>query len=65
MPQMSDAQDYFDALRRIAKGYQTSDQLRRNAGQYGLSFEEEIEMAYDNMQNVARRAIYRKRRPKT
>lgn len=56
---------YFDALRHIDKDFMTSDQLRRNAEKmYGLPFEEALEMAYDNMQDVARRAVRGKRRPK-
>lgn len=42
-------QKYFDVLHRIAKCYQTSDQLRRRAGQYGCSHVEELEMAYENI----------------
>ena len=57
-------QEYYDALKSIARGYQTAEQLRRRAGQYGLSFEEEIEMVYENVQAVAKRAIRGKRRPK-
>lgn len=59
----SNEQIYFDALKTIAKQYQTTDQLRRGAGQYGLEHTEELEMAYENMQAVAARAIFRKRRP--
>jgi hypothetical protein len=45
------------ALKRIT-AYQTPDRLRRNADkQYGLSGEEAIEMAYENMQQEARNAI--------
>lgn len=60
---VSNEQRYFDALKRIARGYQTSDQLRRSAGQYGLSHTEELEMAYENIQQEAKRAIHGKRRP--
>lgn len=60
----SNEQRYFDALTAIARKYQTSEQLRRHAGQYGCSFEEEIEMAYENMQSVAKNAIKGRRRPK-
>lgn len=56
-------QRYFDALKVIAKNYQTADQLRRRGGQYGLDAAEEIEMAYENMQQVAKDAIRGKRRP--
>lgn len=54
---------YYDVLKRIATGYQSSAKLRRNAGQYGCSFEEEIEMAYENIQEEAKHAIKGRRRP--
>lgn len=59
----TDAQKYYDALKTIAKGYQTADQIRRRAGQYGLEHLEELEMIYENVQQTARNAIHRKRRP--
>lgn len=56
---------YYDTLKRIAKGYMTSDKMRREAnGKYGVSFEELLEMAYDNLQAEAADAIRGKRRPK-
>lgn len=55
---------YFNALKRIARGYQTSDQLRRAAGQYGLAHVDELEMSYENMQQEARIAIKGRRAPK-
>ena len=61
---MSNEQSYFDALKKIARGYQTVDQLRKRGGQYGLDAAEEIEMAYENIQAEAARAIKGKRRPK-
>lgn len=61
---MSNEQLYFDTLRKIARGYQTVNQLRRNGGQYGLDAAEEIEMAYENIQQEAERVIKGKRRPK-
>ena len=60
----SEAQRYFDALRRIARDFQSSDQLRRRAGQYGLSHKEELEMAYENIQQIAEIAIKGRRRPR-
>lgn len=61
----SNEQRYFDALRRIAKGYCTPDQLRRIAEKdYGVSPEEAIEMAYENMQAEAARSIHGRRRPR-
>lgn len=65
MSEQSNEQRYFDTLRRIARGYQTTDQLRRSAERdYGLSYTEALEMAYENLQHEAAVAIKRKRRPK-
>ena len=61
---MSNEQAYFDRLKKIARGYQTADQLRRRAGQYGCSYIEELEMAYENIQAEANAAIKGKRRPR-
>lgn len=56
----------YDALRRIASGYQTPDQLRRESEKrYGLDFEEALEMAYENIQSEAQIALRGLRRPKT
>lgn len=59
----SNEQRYYDVLKRIASDYQSSAKLRRSAGQYGCSFEEEIEMAYENIQEEAKRAIKNRKRP--
>lgn len=41
-------------LKRIAKGYQTPEQLRRRSKkQYGLEYEEALEMAYESIQDEA------------
>ena len=63
---MSDnEQVYYDTLRRIAKGYMTSEKLSRKADdEYGVSYHEALEMAYDNLQAEAADAIRGKRRPK-
>jgi hypothetical protein len=54
---------YFAALKRIAS-YQSPEKLRRNAiKQYGLSGEEAIAMAYENVIEEAKRAVKGKRRP--
>jgi hypothetical protein len=46
------------ALREIATGYQTPDQLRKNARkQYGLDGAEAIEFAYENIQEQARQTV--------
>lgn len=60
---MSKEQRYYDALYVIAKRYQTSDKLRKQAGQYGCDHVEELEMAYENMQQIAKDAIKRQKRP--
>ena len=60
----SDAQRYYDALRKIAREYMTPEQCARHAASYGCSPEEMIEMSYENIQNVAEVAIKGKRRPK-
>jgi len=62
--QSENEQLYYDALKRIAKGFQTSDQLRKHAGQYGCDHLDELEMSYENIQQVAKAAIKGKRRPK-
>jgi aspartokinase len=47
----------LDALKTIATGYQTPDQLKRNCEKmYGLSYEETLEMAYENIQQLAKEA---------
>ncbi len=62
---MSNEQAYYDALKRIAKNYQTPDQLRRNSERdFGCNYHEALEMAYENLQWEASRAIHGKRRPK-
>ena len=62
---LSNEQFYFDTLKKIARKYQTAEQLRRRGGQYGLDADEEIEMAYENIQAEAENAIRGKRRPKS
>lgn len=56
-------QRYYDALRLIARDFQTSERLLRD-GDCGLSGVESLEMAYDNIQEVAEIAIRGMRRPK-
>jgi uncharacterized protein (UPF0147 family) len=46
------------ALKRISKDYQTPQQLRKSSsGEYGLDYEEALEMAYENIQGEAKAAI--------
>lgn len=62
----SNEQRYYDALKRIAKGYQTPDQLRRGSErEWGLGYTEALEMTFENLQQEAALAIRNKRRPKT
>jgi hypothetical protein len=47
----------YNALKTIATGYQTPDQLRRNSkNDYGLGYAETLEMAYENIQQLAKDA---------
>ena len=63
MPDSKEMQ-YFRVLKRIST-YTEPDKLRRSAEkQYGLSGDEAIEMAYDNVLNEARLAVKGKRKPK-
>ena len=44
----------LNTLRKISKGYQTTSQLRKDSEKdWGLDFEEAIEMAYENIQGEA------------
>lgn len=65
MSKPSNEQRYYDALRRIAKDYMTPAQIARDAAKsFGaLSTREYLEMAYENIQEEAKRAIKGKRRP--
>lgn len=59
---MSEAR-YFDALKRISS-YQSVAHLRKHSERdWGLSFEEALEMAYENVIDDARRAVKGRRRP--
>lgn len=59
-------QEYFDALRLIAKSFHPSEWFTdENAEKaYGVSGHEALEMAYDNMQQTAAEAIRGQVRPK-
>ncbi len=62
---MSNERQYYDALKTIAKGYDSSDRLRRDSQKaFGLEFAEALEYAYDNIQSLAALAIKGKKRPK-
>lgn len=47
----------YNALVKISKHYQTIEQLQRKGGQWGLSADEEIAMAYDNLQAEAKAGL--------
>jgi hypothetical protein len=60
---MNREQRLFDALKRISQ-YEGPERLRRCSEQsYGLSYEESLEMAYDNVLMEAKNAIRGMRRP--
>ena len=61
---MSNEQLYYDRLKKIAKGYMTPDQIRRDSGGGPLTYTEYLEMSYENIQQEAALAIKGKRRPK-
>lgn len=65
MTSQSNEQRYYDALKRIAKDYMTPAQIARDAAKsFGaLSAREYLEMAYENIQEEAKRAIKGRRRP--
>lgn len=63
----SNEQRYYDALKRIAKGYYAWDKITDSIAWTrggGLDVDEFREAAYQNMQYEAERAIKGKRRPK-
>jgi esterase/lipase len=56
----------YNALKTIASGYQTPDQLRRNSEKdYGLGYHETLEMSYENIQQLAKDATKNVRRIST
>lgn len=64
IPDQSNEQRYFDALKQITK-YMSVDKIRRSAEkEYGLMAGEALEMAYENVISEAERAVRGKRRPK-
>jgi len=62
-PSLEREQKLYDALKRITL-YMSPEQLRRRAEKdYGLSGDEAIEMAYDNVLIEAKSTIKGMRRP--
>ena len=55
---------YYDALKTITKYMDSEELLRKGEKLYGVSGNEAIEMAYDNVLATAKNAIRGKRRPK-
>lgn len=56
--QLSQFNRMRDALLQIAGGYQTPEEIRKSCEvDYGLDFEEAIEMAYSNIQATAAGAV--------
>lgn len=59
------AQRLYDTLHKIARGYMTTDELRRKSEkQWGLDYAEALEMSYENIQQEAAQAIKGMRQPK-
>ncbi len=56
-------QRMFDTLKRISKDYMTPDEIRRDADNTGLSYNEYLEMSYENIQAEAKAAVKGLRRP--
>lgn len=55
----------YDALKRIARQYESATRLRKGAERhYGISGDEAIEMAYENIQQEARSALRGVRLPR-
>lgn len=55
----------YHALKTIAKDYKTPDQLRKSCQySYGLGYHESLEMAYENIQQLAKEATKGVRIPK-
>lgn len=48
---------YKEALRRIAFGHLTVEQQRERGGLAGLSYVECLELAYNDLQNIAKRVL--------
>ena len=48
---------FYLALKAIARGYMTPAQIRRDAPNVGLDYEEYLEGSYDNIQGLAERTI--------
>lgn len=47
----------LEILKKISRKYYKSEQLKRNSEkEYGLNYEEALEMSYDNIQNEAHNA---------
>jgi hypothetical protein len=58
------AQRFYDALKRIAEGYQTPDELREDSeDDFGCDYEDALEMSYENLQFEAANAIEGIERP--
>lgn len=53
----------YDALKAVAQ-CDTPDQLKRDSqNEYGVEYDEALEMAYENVRQIARNAVRRMRRP--
>lgn len=56
-------QRMYDAMKEITR-YQTTNQFRKGSNSdWGLDYEEALEMAYENIQETAKRAVKGLKRP--
>jgi len=63
-PSIKREQRLYDALRMIARDFQTSSQLKKESETtWGLDASEALEYSYDNMQAIAKSAIKGMKRP--
>lgn len=63
MTKPGNEQRYYDALKLIAT-CRSPEWLRKNAEkEYGVPYEEALEMAYENLSSVAQQATRGRRRP--
>ncbi len=56
-------QNMYDALKTI-KGFMTPAKIRKNSENTGLDYEEYLEIAYEDIRELARVVLYKIRRPK-
>jgi hypothetical protein len=61
---VSAEKEYYEALRFIVKNFQTPTQLKRSCQEdYGLEYEEALELSYENIQAFAKGKLKGKKPP--